>query len=221
MRAGTVVVSFSLSLLAAGALADKAVEAYRPPRTRLRLVWTDIHASARDARAVVFAEAARLLRPVGVDVEWEVSDGGQRDVRRGEVQVVVLRTPPPTMSSRVMGAAQPGARGVRVVWVYVSTVRAALGLDPMATERLRPMDAQRLGRGLARVVLHEVVHVLDPERPHDGSGLMAALLSRATLESGSLEPELGALVRAASAAAPEHERGAAATVAVMAPMVMD
>ena len=231
MRAGTVVLGFGFSLLSLGALADMAIETVPAPKApALRLVWVDVHRAAEPVRRVAFAETAALLQPIGVEVEWEQSDGRQRAVRDGEVQVVVLPEPAPPLGRHVLGAAQPGACGVRVVWVFLSAIRTALGLPRRPQEMLRPTEAHRLGRALARVVLHEVVHVAEPARPHGPSGLMAARLDRPFLEGGRLEieTELHPIFRAAADARPASSAeallatsGGPSVPAMMSPMIAD
>ena len=225
MRAGTLVLGFCFTLLAMAALADKAVEAARRDETpggTLRLVWIDREAAAETARAIVLAESARLLAPSGVDVSWTVSDGRQRVAEEGEVHVVVVPAPPRHLRAHVMGAAQPSPHGVRVVWIFASSVRAAIGLPSSVRHVLSPDEADRYGRALARVVLHEVVHVTAPERPHSHGGLMAARLSRSTLEDASMKIDTGlaAIFRLASAARPAQALSTGAVIA-MAPMVVD
>jgi hypothetical protein len=233
MRAGIVVLGFGFSLLSLGALADMAVEGGAAPaeRVTLRLVWVDVQKIADPVRPVAFAETAALLESAGVDVAWERSDGSQREVQDGEVQVIVLPDPTPPLARHIMGAAQPGAHGVRVVWIYLGSIRNALGMSRRTQGMLRPTEAQRLGRAVARVVLHEVVHVQEPARPHGGAGLMAARLDRPFLESGRLEiePELRPVFRAAADAgrtpAPASTlmaaTGGATIAAAMAPMIAD
>lgn len=225
MRAAMVVLGFSASLLAAGALADKVVEVRgegRAAPATLPLVWIDVYGVARGARPAALAEASALLAPVGVHIDWEVSDTGQRTVRDGEVQVVILPSPPPSLGPHIMGAAQPSPEGIRVVWVFASPVRAALGLHPRATEALRPQDTRRLGRALARVMLHEIVHVARPGRPHSHRGLMAPRLSRSMLEGAvTLEPGLVDVFRMASMGREAPALGGAAAIAALGPMVVD
>ena len=224
MRAGIVVAGFSVSLLSVGALADKAVEVCRQrcvSRATLPLVWIDVHGIAREARSVATAEATALLEPAGIHIEWDLTEARERMAREGEVHVIVLPSPPPSLHPHVMGAAQPTAEGIRVLWVYASAVRAALGLDPRATAALKPTDARRFGRALGRVILHEVVHVAAPHRPHARRGLMAAQLSRSTLEGGiALEPELVEVFRLA-AIGPERGAGGATAIAALGPLVVD
>jgi len=234
MRAGIVVLGFGFSLLALGALADMVVAVKEAPaaakRPSLRLVWVDVHKIAEAVRPVAFAETTILLESAGVDLEWEKNDGRQRDVRDGEVQVVLLPEPMPPLRRHIMGAAQPGAYGVRVVWVFLASVREALGLPRRASGLLRPIEMRRLARALARVILHEVVHVTDPARPHAARGLLAARLDRPFLESGRLEieTELVPVFRAAAEVreTPVDEglmavRGGDSMSATMAPIIAD
>ena len=185
MRAGIVVTGFGLSLLALGALADKVVEAHEAvaaPRATLRLVWVDVHGMAADIHQPAAEEVTSLLAPAGLDVQWAASGGAERIVEPGETQVVLLDQAPRILDRRVMGTASAFSGGARTVWVFLRPVRAALGL-PSGTRPLGPRESHRMGRAVARVILHELVHAAAPERPHARSGLMAARLTRSDLES--------------------------------------
>jgi hypothetical protein len=194
MRAGIVVLGFGFSLLALGALADRILEvptgaAAKP--TTLRLVWVDVRGMAGAIRAEAMAETAAILEAADVHVEWDTSRGGQRTVRENEIQVVLLGSGSPAMPSDVMGSAYPGARGARTVWVFLSGIRAALGYEPHGRVALRPVESQNLARAVGRVIVHEIVHLTAPDRPHADTGLMAARLGRPILVLPRLQLEVG------------------------------
>jgi len=155
----------------------------------LSLVWVDVHGAAAPVRAEAMAETASILGAAGLDVEWRTSDGGERAPQADEIQVVLLDSPPGTLGPDVMGSAPPTARGPRAVWVFLSGVRATLGFDPGGSRALRPAEIESLGRAAGRVIVHEIVHVTAPDRPHSEAGLMAPRLGRAVLVQPRLELE--------------------------------
>lgn len=220
MRAGTAVIGFGLSLLLLGALADKvlgtpALPAKTAAAPAVRLTWVDVQGLARDVRRGAAAETATLMKPAGVHVTWQTSDGGPRELARDEVQVVVAAAAPPSMDQRTMGAAHPRLEGPRSVWVFLSAVRAALGLDADVRRLLAPADKNRLAQAVGRVVLHEVVHVLAPWRPHADAGLMCGRMASATLRQPRLRLEFELLEAIRSAAAGEIVRPAGEAMALV------
>lgn len=76
----------------------------------------------------------------------------------------------------------------------------------LAQERASQTSLEKLdiGRALASVIVHELVHVVLPERPHSRSGLMAAELGRDVLlwPGAEIEPALAAAFLAGVAAWP-------------------
>src|SRR4051812_22430171 len=131
MRAGTVILAFSCSLLFLGALADKVLgtpAVVRAAGPAVRLTGVGVGGIAADVRRTAFTETAILLKPAGVDVAWETSDGLGREEAADELQVVLLPSAPSSMERLTMGAAYPRAGRSRAVWVFVGAVRAALGL---------------------------------------------------------------------------------------------
>jgi hypothetical protein len=214
MRAGTAVIGFGLSLLLLGALADRvlgtpALPALAAAAPVVRLTWVDAEGVARSVHRGATAETTAMLKPAGIRVAWENSDGRARELAADEVQVVLAAAAPPSMARTTMGAARPRPVGPRSVWVFVSAVRAALGLDGDVRSLLPPADNGRLAQAVGRVILHEVVHILAPWRPHAATGLMCGRLATPTLRQPRLrlEPDLLDVIRAAAAGDAVRPRG--------------
>ena len=194
MRAATVVLGFGFSLLSLGALADKAIgvpSASAAKRPMLRLVWVDIRGVGSLIHTEATAETTTILNTAGLDVAWHASDGSQRPVREDEIQVVILDSAGRAMPVDVMGTAYPGARGARTVWVFLAGIRRALGHDPRAHSSLQPAEMMSVGRAVGRVIVHEIVHLTAPDRPHAEAGLMAPRLGRVMLVQPRLQLEPG------------------------------
>ena len=149
------------------------------------------------------AEAARLLRQLGLAVSWRRA-GASEPVLDGEVRVILLdRAVVGEARASVLGATPTHVEGSPFVWIHVPGVRQAVGVGAGALEA---SDGFRLGVALGRVIAHELVHALAPSVPH-GEGLMKSRLTRADLTtSAPVTPQLAALVRAALAGAPGPAR---------------
>ena len=148
----------------------------------VRLVWVDLAGLVRGSYPEAVREVERLLGRMGVRAS--VREGDVRGTSDGsELTVVVLPGPPPgaRLAHNVMGAAQRTPEGVRAIWVYASGVGATLGLDPKAAAFWSLPERRFFGTALGRVVVHEVVHALAPQRPHARQGLMAERMGRAQL----------------------------------------
>jgi hypothetical protein len=159
-----------------------------PPAADVRLVWVDVAGVARTAYPEARREIVALLERVGLRAT--VREGDVRGISDGsELTVVVLPGTPPGahLHERVMGATHRTPEGVRAMWVYASGVGATLGLDVRAGGFWSLAQRRQFGTALGRVVVHEVVHALAPERPHDRDGLMAERLGRAQLLRPRLE----------------------------------
>jgi hypothetical protein len=94
-------------------------------------------------------------------------------------------------------AAAYGARGEKYsIFVFYPGVRRTLG---HSDSQLSPRHVAELSRALARIVAHEVVHVLAPESGHADSGLMSGRLTREALLADSIDLDGASLERASDA----------------------
>ena len=158
----------------------------------LSVIWVDVLGSARGAFPVAAPEIGALLGRMGVQARVRLGDA--RSVSAdAELTVVILprRTPGARLDQTVMGATHRTPEGVRAIWVYASTVSATLGLDLARMDRWSPPSRREFGVALARVVVHELVHAVTPERPHSGEGLMAARMGRSLLLRADLAIDAG------------------------------
>ena len=219
-RFGRVVLASVASLAAAGAQGGPLGWAPPPPHgapapgatpaspanppADVHLVWVDVAGVARAA----FPEARReILSMLGrAGLRAGIREGDVRGVSGpSELTVVVLPGPPPAarLHDTVMGATQRTTEGVRAMWVYASAVGATLGLDPRSGGFWSLPERRQFGTALGRVVVHELVHALAPQHPHEAEGLMAERLGRAQL----LRPRLAIGVRTAAALHESLSRG--------------
>jgi hypothetical protein len=117
-------------------------------------------------------------------VRVTIREGDTRSVSGGgELTVVVLPRRPPSarLDHTVMGATHRTRDGVRAIWAYAGGVGATLGLDLARRHEWRPVDRREFGVALGRVVAHELIHAVTPDRPHVRGGLMAERMGRPLL----------------------------------------
>lgn len=174
-----------LVTLAAGLAGGRAPAAEERPV--LRVLWIDVQGVAPYAFPLAVREAAGILDEVGINTSWTLGTPAT-ETSGYAVSVVLLWEPQrgARLAPHTMGCTLR-AGGSNVTWIYLSTVRWALGLQaPGGSAR----EQEEIGRALGRVVAHEIVHVLAPGLPHGNAGLMTAHLSRARLVRGraSLSP---------------------------------
>ena len=168
------------------------------PTPTLTLVW---HDSAHLFPAVGLRrlgdEMEALFRENGLAVTFHAASENEdlRTIPEPRVNAIVLPgedwrfgLPPNTM------AAAYGERGEKYsIFVFYPGVRRTLG---HRESQLSPRHVAELTRALARIVAHEVVHVLAPERGHADSGLMSGRLTREALLADAIDLDGSSLARA-------------------------
>jgi hypothetical protein len=171
------------------------------PTPTLTLVW---HDSAHVFPAVgldhLGDEMEALFRENGLSVSFHAASENEdlRTIPEPRVNAIVLPEedrrfglPPNTM------AAAYGARGEKYsIFVFYPGVRRTLG---HSESQLSPRHVAELSRALARIVAHEVVHALAPERGHADSGLMSGSLTREALLADAIDLDGPSLARASDA----------------------
>jgi hypothetical protein len=136
-----------------------------------------------------------LFAPLGIELEW--APPGSL-VRREHVQVILLAADRSggRMGEHAMACVQSGAGRQPAAWILVPRVRETLGLPP----QVPPSDRPLLSRALARVMAHELVHLIAPQVPHVPGGLMNSSLGRDFLVgrvNAALEERVARTVRQA------------------------
>lgn len=153
------------------------------PTPTFTLVWHDsAHLFPAAGLSRLSGEMEALFRRNGLSVTFHAAREHEDllSIPEPRVNAVVVPRedwrfglPPNTM------AATLGARGAKyTIFVFYPGVRRTLGYRE---DELSPRQISELSRALARVVAHEVVHVLAPERGHAESGLMSGNLGRKEL----------------------------------------
>jgi hypothetical protein len=165
-----------------------------PPR-RLTIHWSDPEGQFPFPTDRLVAEARSLFAPLGIDLEWAPPGSV---ITRDHVMIVLLALDRSggRMGAHAMACVQAGPRVQPAAWILVPRVRETLGLPRHRV----PQEGVLLPRALARVMAHELVHLIAPRVPHVRGGLMSASLGRDFLV-GPLDAALdGVLAQAVRAA---------------------
>lgn len=171
------------------------------PATTLTVVWHDSEklfpTIALDRLA---AEMEGLFRENRLSVRFHPAAEYEdlRKVPEPRVNVIVLPREERRfgLPSNAMAAAF-GEKGERYgIFVSFPGVRRTLGHGERETS---PRHLAELARALARIVAHEVVHVLAPENGHADSGLMSGKLTREELLADDIDFDGPSLARATAA----------------------
>ncbi len=141
------------------------------------------------------------MDPVGValaaefrrmDVELVWSTVVDPDPQRIVIYVNLLPHPPTDwgLSKSALGGVRRDEAGSSPVFIFYPAVEQVLGV-PGDTSRITdpPISPAKWTLGLARIIAHEILHVLLPEKSHDRSGIFAPDLKRSTLLSQELKLE--------------------------------
>jgi hypothetical protein len=154
-------------------------------RSRLALSFVDCVELPADLLAAVRAETAAHIAALGVDAQIRTLPPGS-DLDPVAVTIILVNAAPRTRLSRgVMGAVQ--RRGaIPALWIYAENVAAGTRLGWASRSRWTALERNTFATGMARVAVHEVVHLVCPWREHDDHGLMAGVLDRATLTGSKL-----------------------------------
>jgi hypothetical protein len=162
---------------------------------RLTIHWSDPEKQFPFATSDLAAEARALFAPLGIALEWASAD---TVAARDHVQVILLARDRSggKMGERTMACVQGGRRTQPAAWILVPQVRAALGLPKERVGGEGPL----LSRALARVMAHELIHLVAPDLPHVPGGLMNTTLGRDFLlrpAAPSLDARWTRVIRAA------------------------
>lgn len=192
-----------------------------PIQPAVHVVWNDPYALYPAAgHADLSYEVASLFERNGLDVRFHVALRDRPITSGGGPRVNVIASPGSAGGFGLDEGTMAVAVGERgrgfTIFVFLSAVRATLGHDvvygPTAVRPDRPRELEELSRAVGRVVAHELIHVLAPERGHARSGLMRKTLTRKLLlgpeielDAASRRMALDRLKRLASVSASRRE----------------
>lgn len=161
--------------------------AYEPPA--MNLIWIDSYELfPPTGRTMLQRNVEELFESLGMHVRLHVMSAGEdlTTLPRPRVHAVAI---PSTAESWGLEqdavAAAVGERGKRYnIFVFYPALQRALG---QSSNDLSPRDVAYAARATARVLAHELVHVLAPGLGHAGSGLMSRKFGRRELLSDTIE----------------------------------
>ncbi len=163
-------------------LALAAVPLATKPIPTLTLVWHDsMRLFPKEGLAQLGNEIEALFSERGLSVRFHAAMENEdlRKIPEPRVNAVVLpdegRFVVPTNSMAMAFGERGGKWGI---FVFYAGVRRTLGYRENEGS---PRHTFELARALARIMAHEVVHVLAPERGHADTGLMTEKLTRVNL----------------------------------------
>lgn len=161
--------------LEAGSPADPPAELPAGPV----LLWSDPESVVPFGIDPVAEELAVMARALGADVRLEPAEPEDEP---GELRYLVRIMREPEVHWRLRDdvmAAAPRVEGLEgTIFVFLEQVRSVLGHLASRDPSEAPREHAELARALARILAHEMVHVVAPDHPHATSGLMVADLRR-------------------------------------------
>jgi hypothetical protein len=146
---------------------------------------------------VAVAEVDSTLGPLGIRVSWDFAKPGS-EIDPLPIRVVLLeRRPCGRQKSENVFASVTPTNDSATIWVCVPNLIAAPAVRRPGQSGA---DPRRLGIGLGRVIVHELVHLADPELRHGQEGLFCSTLNRKQLVDapGHIEPAAQESLRRAS-----------------------
>jgi hypothetical protein len=101
------------------------------------------------------------------------------------------------LTQMALGAVRRDESGSSPVFIFYPAIEQMLGEQRNVGRMVGPFSPPaKWNRGLARIITHEILHILLPDRPHDSKGLFAPNFTRKTLLSQEMEldPETRAVL---------------------------
>ena len=134
-------------------------------------------------------QVEEIFEQIGVVIEWHepssvsIGDGPDDPYY---LKVILFDKEPAAMGhpADAMGIFIGTAFPPDAVWMFDPVTRRAL---QSSRRKSRPLSSEELGRAYSRVLAHEVIHAIAPDRGHADSGLMAPTQNRHVLTSAATE----------------------------------
>jgi hypothetical protein len=157
-------------------------------QTRSLAVYPD-HSESLDSMTnhSLEQELKRLIAPAGIDLVWRSdADRTQSHEEMGRILVgdftgncsVETISTARTSSAKQLTLAEASVSGGRVLpYFTVDCIHVIRTLTPMLQPLSPPMRQTIFGRALARVIAHEIYHILAETTGHEDAGLAKAKLT--------------------------------------------
>jgi hypothetical protein len=184
--------------MAAWVFLTLALAPLAPAAPTLTLVWHDTTQQFPGVGLARLAdEMEALFRQNGLSVDFRAASDYEDLSRIPEPRINAIVLPGEDrrfgLPADAMAAAFGEKGGKYGIFVFLPSVRRTLGHRESETS---PRHLVELSRALARIVAHELVHVLAPERGHADSGLMSVKLRREELLADVIDLDGVSLARA-------------------------
>ena len=167
---------------------------------QLRLVWVNTVTEFPLAFDLMAGEVGFIFAGMDVEVVWSDTTSTLLDRSVPSLRVVLTPTEPSTwgLGEETMGVAPRAGGSGASVYVFLGSILRVLGFDLEGDQRMSPEDRRAIARAVARVVSHEVVHVLDQRPGHASRGIISPKLDRHFLGQPKVQvwPATGRVVRA-------------------------
>jgi len=177
-------------------------------RRELELVWLDAHRLFPDFERVR-SEADPIFRDLGVEVRWEVgSDPRRSGAGKRRIQILLMPSEPsgwgispnamgvvllPASALRAPAGLAEASRGppnrtqLESVYLFYRPILRNVGLGRRGGAVLNPRERRDVARAIARVLIHEVIHVIAPNLSHADEGVMHDSLLFGALSTRDIE----------------------------------
>jgi len=156
------------------------------------LVLSDGNLQLKGDANRIAENVARSFREMGIEVTWSFDPSDPSLPVSNVVNVIILPRASEDwqMSPGVLAATRRDPDSQAVVIVFYKEVERILNVrQPLATQSLQGWRApgRRIVNGVARIVVHEILHYFLPGRPHDAEGVFmdhvgGNLLARSSFE---------------------------------------
>ncbi len=154
---------------------------------RVKAIVFDGHELVLGGLGPVRKAVEHELRRLGVRPSW-ITDG---DLESADsvLQVVLLPHSAEAWgrTGGTLGAVRYDGASASSVFVFYPSVEKVLGVPADGASILGGPSGTLWMRGLARIIVHEILHVILPHRPHDAVGLFASNLKGPQLLAAELE----------------------------------
>ncbi len=156
-------------------------ESPEPRALELSLDWNDGYELLPISFEGVAEEVCQIFEEIGIDVRWAEpgkGEGEQPATTRVNVNLMPIDSSNWSLPKHTMGVVIGEEVPRQAVYIFYPSVLRTLGYDLVPDRRRSPRERARLTRALGRVVAHELVHAIVPDREHDHEGLLNAKLKR-------------------------------------------
>ena len=114
-------------------------------------------------------EVGFIFAGMDVEVVWSDTTAALLDQEVPTLRVVLTPAEPSArgLGEETMGVAPRAGGSGASIYVFLGSILRVLGFDLQGDQRMSPEDRRAIARAVARVVSHEVIHVLDQHPGHD------------------------------------------------------